>query len=191
MARQTFEKGQTVYCHNYSGTYRKAIVARPDITKQSFDSGAGGRRDVHYVGVNYFGPGGVADTEREWPILNNSRLIITEEVYQEFKRAKTAAEMHRDILAYTKFEENFLLYFDQAEIICRAVLDGRNAEPSEVNELAHYLYGMFQFASSYQRLDRGGVRARRREKRATAASARDALAALGEEAPELTKEAGA
>ncbi len=190
MARQIFTKGQTVYCHSWSGMYRKAVVARPDFTKPSFSSGAGRPRDIHYVGVIYTNRQGEADGD-EWPVLNNSRLIITGEKYNEFKQAKNASDHRRDIRAYTAFEANFLMYFEQAEIICRAVLDGRNAEPSEVNELAHYLRGTFAFSGRYDRMDREGVRTARHEKRCKAADARAALLAMGEDAPELVKEAGA
>lgn len=189
MARQGFHKGQTVYTRNYANSYRKGIVANPDVIRKAFAMGNG--RNVHYVSVAYVDQDGKVDMARTYHVLNNRRQIIDESAYREIARAKSVNELRRDIVAYTQFEEDFIHYFDQAAIICRAVLDGRNADPSEVNELAHYLRGTFAFAGRYARLDREGVRVMRREKRATAASARVALVELGEEAPELVKEAGA
>ncbi len=191
MARQTFEKGQTVYCHRYGGAYRKAIVAQPDIVKKSFAIAGKGQRNMHYVGVIYVNHQGAAEGS-EWPIQNTIRAIISEEAYNAIKTAKYSAELRSDIRAYTRFEEDFLRYFEQAEIICRTLLGGHIVvEPSEVSELAHYLRGMFAFASQYSRMDREGVRTLRQEKRATAAIAHNSLVAMGEEAPELVKEAGA
>ncbi len=178
MARQKFEKGQTVYCHRWGNHYKKAIVVRPDMVK------AGLR--THYVGVRYIDAKGKPEGA-EWPITNRANLIFTEEAYNEINKAKTVAKLHSDIRAYAEFERGMLPYFNQAEIILRG---HSNREPHDVNELAHYLRGMFTFTSSYSRLTRDGVRTLRADKRATAAQARSELATMGEEAPELAEEAG-
>ncbi len=184
MARQTFTKGQIVYCHRWGNVYKKAIVVRPDIVK------AGLR--THYVGVRYIDAKGKPEGI-DYPITNRANLILTEEAYNEIERAKTVAKLHSTIRAYAEFERGVLPYFDQAEIICRTLLNtvGLTVEPHDVNELAHYLRGMFTFKSSYSQLTRDGVRVLRREKRADASRARGELAAMGEEAPDLADEASA
>lgn len=180
MPRQTFTEGQIVWCKRYGNVYKKAIVLRPDMVQ------AGQR--THYVGVQYINANDQPEGA-EWPTTNRANLILTEEAFNEIKRAKNANRLRRDIAAYAHFERDFQPYFEQAEIICRTLV-GHN-EPDDVAELAHYLRGMFSFTSSYSRLTRDGVRTLRLEKHATAAIARAALVAMGENAPELAKEAGA
>ena len=182
MARQQFEKGQTVYYRHWGNQYKKAIVMRPDITK------AGQR--THYVGVRYINAKGQGS---EWLITNRANLIFTEEAFNEIGRAKTIAKLHGTIRAYANFERDFLPYFEQAEIICRTLLNtvGLTPEPSDVNELAHYLRGMFGFGLAHSRLTQGDVRTLRATKRAEAAQAMGSLTAMGEDAPGLAEEAGA
>ena len=186
MARQTFTKGQTVYCHRWNDTFRKAIVIRPDIAKAG--------QQTHYVGVRYINGKGEPEGH-EWPITNRINLILTEEAFNEINRAKAADDLRGDMAAYASFERTFQPYFEQAEIICRTLLNTvgvANVEPADVSELAHYLRGMFTFTTpDSRRMTRDGVRTLRREKRATAAMAMGGLAAMGEDVPELAEEAGA
>ncbi len=185
MARQTFTKGQTVYCHRGGTMYRKAIVMRPDMVKKGLRT--------HYVGVRYINdkgrPGG-----HEWPITNRANLILTEEAFNQKNRAKLVARLHGDMRAYDKFERAFQPYFDQAKIILLNAMNTvgvANVDPDEVRELAHYLRGMFTFTSSYGQLTRSEVRTLRADKRGEANHAKRQLETMGEEAPELAEEAGA
>ena len=184
MARQKFEKGQTVYCHRGGTMYHKAIVMRPDMVQKGLRT--------HYVGVRYINAKGEPEGS-EWPITNRANLILTEEAFNQNNRAKTVADLRGDMRAYATFERDFQPYFDQAEIISRTLLNTVSVapDPDDVRELAHYLRGMFTFTTSYSRLTREGVRALRANKRATAAQAMGGLAAMGEEPPELAEEAGA
>ncbi len=184
MARQTFTEGQTVYCHRLGDNYKKAIVIVPDVMTPGFTG-----RNTHYVGVRYINKEGQPEGS-EWPITNRSNLILTEEAFNGINRAKDITRLHGDIRAYTNFERDFLLYFTQAETICRTLMPVGAYGPHNVNELAHYLRGTFQL-TKYQRMDRDDVRTLRLEKRQAAVDARDALAAMGEDAPELAKETGA
>lgn len=184
MTRQTFTEGQTVHCKRWGNQYKKAIVRRPDMVQKGLQT--------HYVGVQYVNSKSEPEGA-EWPITNRRDLILTEEAFNEIGRAKIIADYRRDMSAYATFERDFQPYFDQAEIICRTLLNtvGVNVQPEDVRELAHYLRGMFTIASSSRQLTRVAVRALRDTKRATAAMAMGSLAAMGEEAPELAEEAGA
>lgn len=184
MARQTFTEGQTVYCHRGGTMYRKAIVMRPDMTQKGLR--------MHYVGVRYINTKGQPEGS-EWPITNRANLIITEEAFNQINKAKRAARLHDDMRAYARFESNFQLYFDQAKIIARTLLNTvgvADTDPDDVGELAHYLRGLFTFSASYTQLSRGDVRTLRSNKRAEATQAMGELASMGEEAPELAEEAG-
>ena len=189
MARQQFEKGQTVYCHRGGTVYKKAIVTNPDIKKYGF--GRIGRK-THYVNVRYINPKGQPEGS-EWPITNRANLILTEEAHNEMTRGQTIIDLHRDITAYAKFEDEFARYFEQAKIIYRTLMNTvavADTDAADIRELAHYLRGMFGFLATYRQLTRDEVRTLRATKLATAAQAMGELAAMGEEAPELAKEAG-
>ena len=190
MERQKFEKGQTVYCHRGGTVYKKAIVTNPDIEKYGF--GRIGRK-THYVGVRYINQKGQPEGS-EWPITNRRNLILTEEAHDQMTRGQIIDDLHRDMMAYTRFEDDFGQYFDQAKIIYRTLLNTvgvADTDPADVRKLAHYLRGMFKFLPTYRQLTHNEVRMLRHEKHATAAGARDKLVSMGEEAPELAKEAGA
>lgn len=188
MSRQTFTKGQTVYCHRWSDHYKKAIVTSPDLMKRGLTN-----RKTHYVGVRYINHEGQPEGS-EWPITNRSNLIITEEAFDKIEKAKIIANLHGDMRAYETFEQEFRPYFKQAEIISRTLFNTvgeASVEPADIRELAHYLRGMFGFTITRRQLTRAGVRALRKARRTTAARARDELTAMGEEPPELAEEAGA
>ena len=190
MARQKFEIGQTVYCHRGGTVYRKAVVANPDIEKNSFEGRVG--RKTHYVGVRYINQKGQPEGA-EWPITNRSNLILDEESFNKMERAKIIERLHSDVRAYNTFEDEFTRYYEQAEIICRTLLNSVSiaVEHEDVRELAHYLRGMFGFLSVYRRLARDEVKELRQEKLADADEALDELGKMGENRPELAKEAGA
>jgi hypothetical protein len=185
MARQTFEKGQTVYVAYYSRhNWRKAVVATPDVVKQSFGY-YGKRRDIHYVGICYVKDDGTVDVDRTWDVLNNRRRIVTEEAHAEIKQAKDIGELRQAIDAHRAFETDFARYVEQARIIVGTLPASEPVGSSEINKLAHYLRGMFSFRSEYRRSTNTEVRALRADYRADAADARAALKGLGVEAPEL------
>jgi hypothetical protein len=179
MARQQFERGQTVYVHRYSGRWQKAIVADPDIVKMS-PGWHGKKRAINYVGVNYVDMVGV---DRQWDILNNRLRIITEEENAKLDRAKDIGKLHQIIADYRAFETNFAKYVEQARIILEEQVT--KAGLDDIDELAHYLRGTFSFRGDYSRLTRGEVRKVRADKRTEAQAAQVTLQVLGEPPPEL------
>lgn len=178
MARQQFEQGQTVYMRTYGNSYRKGIVAEPDVKRKAFTGGNG--RDVHYVSVAYVDQDGAVDMSRTWHVLNNRRQIIDDATYQNIARAKGTAKMRRIIDDHRNFEARHALYIEEARIITEA-LPAPTANPNDINELALYLRGMFDFRhyrrSRQTRID---VQEERDALLHAATEARAQLAAQGE-----------
>lgn len=190
MARQTFTKGQTVYVarhsrHNWRN-WRKAVVAKPDVvhTSSGFGGGRLRRRDIHYVAIHEIDTRtGKVVADREWEVLNNCQQIVTEDRYAEIAQAENIGKLRQTIDAHRVFEVDFAKYVEQARIILEAQVT--KAGLDDIDELAHYLRGMFSFRGDYNRQTRGDVRKVRADKRAEAQAAQVTLQALGVEAPEL------
>ena len=155
MARQTFTKGQTVYINRYGSTWQKAVVAEPEIAERVRASGMTGRyRYTYYVSVYYIRDS-KPDTERPWNIINNRQRIVTEEGHAEIMRGQDTANMHETIRAHRKFEAEFQPFVARAEIIFDS-LDGANRE--DIEDLAHYLRGVFILRSEWAHMTTGDVR---------------------------------
>lgn len=179
MARQQFEQGQVVYLRTYGNSFRKGIVAEPDISRKAFGMSIGGGRNVHYVKVAYVEQHGTADMERTWAVLNNRRQIIDEAAYQKIARAKNRTVLRRTILSHLDSETRFALYTEEARIITKA-LPAPSTDAGDIHELALYLRGMFDFRRERDRQTRIDVQEERDALNLAATEARAQLAAQGE-----------
>ncbi len=183
MARQTFEKGQTVYVARYSRNHwRKAVVANPDIEKTAYGFGPA-NRTIHYVGISYVKDDGTVDEGNEWPILNNRQQIVTAERYAEIAQANDIAKLRGTIRAHRKFEEDLDRFTKQATAIINTMVTRDGS--IDVLELALHLRGVFSFRSSYIQQTAAQVARTRAEYLAGAHKAQTALHKLGVQPPEL------
>lgn len=182
MARQTFTKGQTVYVAHYSRhNFKRAVVADPDVVKQSYGYGGGKQRDIHYVGVNYVvDDKGKVDVDRQWDILNNRQQIVDEAEYAKIAQAKDIGKLHRVIEAHHSFEREFAEYIEQATTIVDTFKSANDVLP-----LALFLRGAFSTRYQHSRLTPEEVTKVRGYKRADTEAAHLALQGMGETPPKL------
>ncbi len=175
MPRQAFTKGQQVYIKGYSG-YKEAKVTDPDIVQTSY--GPTGRK-VHYVSVRYVRDG--KPDGHDWNVLNNRQQIVTLEVYTQIERDREIARLWSIRRSYTRSEEVFAAYSEQAKDIITMVLLSPVEVAADVLErlVALKLRGTFDLRTERSRHTTEEVANLRAEREFEAEAATVALEELG------------